>query len=206
MEAETLIVSNGTKCQTQLNLNKIIESTYSDTFIMATRPRICTYKQWISLLRRMKREAKIIDPPVLSNEVIFMFSNEAESIGELLYELKSLCSAVVTDTKDGRPEHGQPELHYEALFCFVSSLARCPGPQAANSGESPQFLLMLTMAHDIIEGLAPVLHRIKGVYLDDRGLLGNREIPLVRFVRNFPRIENIVLTSGQADTLLSPYL
>lgn len=201
MEAETLIVSNGTRCQTQLNLNQMIESTNNDNFIMATRPHIYTFKEWISLLRRMKLEAKIIDPPVFRNEVVFMFFNEVESIGELLCDLKSLYSSVVTETNDG-----QPKLQYEALLYFEASLAKCPNPQAARVGESHQFLLMLTMAHDIIEGLAPVLHRIRGVYLDDSDLLGSREIPMVRFVRNFPTIEKIVLRSGQADMMLSPYL
>lgn len=201
MEAETLIVSNGTRYQTQLNLNHIIQINNNDTSILATRLRIYTYKEWISLLRKMKLEAKIVDTSVSKNEVVFMFFDEIESIGELLCDLKSLYSSVATDTNGG-----QSELQYEALLYFEASLASCRDPQPSRTGESHSFLLMLAMAHDIIEGLAPVLHRIKGVYLDDRDLLGSREIPLVKFVRNFPTIENIVLRSGQADMNLSPYL
>lgn len=57
------------------------------------------------------------------------------------------------------------------------------------------FLSIVCIAQDIIKKSTHLIGRIRGLFLDDKNLAGERVYPLHSLLRNFPAIERVELTS-----------
>ncbi len=63
-----------------------------------------------------------------------------------------------------------------------------------------QFNTVAVIVHDVLKKSNYMLDRIRGVYIDDLLLVGDRSIPMKRLICNFPNVEKFVLQSNAKIT------
>lgn len=193
-EYDVLIVTNGTVDQVEQGLVQLNQRTSNEIPLNANIVYLDSFKDLVDHLE-MNHERENFPTYTFNGKTVFMFFNGLEYIQNFLSEVIDYYSTAV---------HGRyrtfRKLRHERLtnsyFYFDSSVAS--DFRMTDLLKSPfQFNYIVTVANDILKKLSFMLHRIRGVYLDDFLLDGERKYALRGLLRNFPNLERVELSSQE---------
>lgn len=205
-----LIVTNGTIHQVESKLIEINEKTNNEIPLHSNFTYIDTFNDLLKTLKRhYDRNKKLVssdDNPATDHEakfngkVLFMFFNGVDFIQTILSDLIDHHHSVIANYYSDSNAHLKTKNPYElitnAYFYFDSTISMTPNTlPSAILNDSYLFKTILTIANDILKKMSFMMVRIRGIFIDDIQLSGEKVYPLHCLMRNFPNVERIELTS-----------
>lgn len=202
-EYEALVVTNGSVDQVESSICKINDQCHD-----FTRCTIVYFDNLRDLFTHLQHN----ENTTYHGKVLFMFFNGLEYVQEILGDLidnyndrwqprsipynysLTLIVKAGTDAQGVAARSGTAASCMERLdnayFYFDSSVC--------NQGDAVDtlFLSIVCIAQDILKKSAYLIGRIRGLFIDDANLAGERVYPLHSLFRNFPAIERVELTSA----------
>lgn len=209
-EYDVLIVTNGTINQVESKLIEINEKTNNEIPLHSNFSYVETFNDLLKTLKqhyvRNTKLASSDDNPVSDNEakfngkVLFMFFNGVEFVQSILSDLIDHYHSVIANYYSDCKSHLKSKKPYEvitnAYFYFDSTISMTPTTlPSAILNDAYLFNTMLTIANDILKKISFMVVRIRGIFIDDIQLAGEKVYPLHCLMRNFPNVERIELTS-----------
>lgn len=191
-----LLVTNGSEERIATAFKNIYHQTEEELSKIVNVTRIDTFRELMEQLMTSGHESH--KPTPFEREVLFMFFDDIEFVEEFVCDIMEFCLFHV-----GKMSTEASNPMCNAHLYFDATLARqvCDDYTRHGSDNSNQFSSIVSLAHNLIQKLAFMLHRIRVVYFDDENLRGSRSIPLHGLLRNFPNIEHVELWSNQnSDT------
>ncbi|KAK6454922.1 uncharacterized protein RJT20DRAFT_53385 [Scheffersomyces xylosifermentans] len=208
---EVIIVSNGTINQIESKLIEINEHTNNEIPMNSHITYLDNFKQLV------KHLDKNVPGKVFNGKVLFMFFNGLTFIQDFLSDLIDHYNKCTLFNAIPYFKYNQYENHKKAIkenpfferienvyFYFDSSVAISYGSNSPydfllpSYGEKPdtnQFNTIMTIANDILKKMSFMVGRIRGLYIDDFQLNGDKVYPLHCLMRNFPNVERVELSS-----------
>lgn len=123
-------------------------------------------------------------------KIIFMFFNGVDFVQQFLSE----CIDYFNELQNTYQKCGRLLNTY---FYFDSTITRTgESVQFNDLAESHEFLTVTTIACDILKKLSFMTHRIRGLYINDKLLTGERLYAVRTLLANFPLVERLELSSG----------
>lgn len=180
-EYDVLIVTNGTPAQVEASLDDINAQTNNELPLTANVTYLDTFPQLVEYLNKHNGGVNF------SGKVLFMFFNGLAYIQDVLLDLIDHYHQV----EFGRKASG--ERLSNAYFYFDSSILMLS--RFSPIEDSHEFNTIVTIANDILKKISFMVGRIRGVFIDDLPLAGEKVYPLHCLMRNFPHVERIELSS-----------
>ncbi|EAZ63536.1 hypothetical protein PICST_38374 [Scheffersomyces stipitis CBS 6054] len=160
-----IIVSNGTVNQIESKLIEINEHSNNEIPVNAQITYLDNFRHLVKHLNRLPGKT-------FNGKVLFMFFNGMSYIQDILSDLID---------------------HYNKCTLF-NSLPYFKY-EHSDPADTNQFNTIMTIANDILKKMSFMTGRIRGLYIDDYELNGEKVYPLQRLMRNFPSVERIELSS-----------
>ncbi|SGZ57448.1 CIC11C00000005212 [Sungouiella intermedia] len=193
-EYDVLIVTNGAVHQVEQALHQLNERTDNDIPLNATIVYLDSFEDLVTHLRITNMET--ISPTTnFKGKTVFMFFNGLEYIQNFICEVIDYYGSLVMGFT---PDFHKARLSIlnNSYYYFDSSVATDLGMEPTSMlSDSVQFNYIVTIVNDILKKMSFMLHRIRGVYLDDIQFNGERLYPLQALLRNFPNLERVDLAS-----------
>lgn len=180
-EYDVLIVTNGTPAQVEASLCDINSQTDNELPLTANVTYLDTFADLVEYLNSHNSGHNF------SGKVLFMFFNGLAYIQDVLLDLIDHYHQVEFRNKvpGGRLSN--------AYFYFDSSILILS--RFSPNEDSHEFNTIVTIANDILKKISFMVGRIRGVFIDDLPLAGEKGYPLHCLMRNFPHVERIELSS-----------
>lgn len=196
-EYDVLIVTNGSVCQVERALIQLNELADNEVPLTSNIIYLDSFKDMIQHLNMNEKVELVTRSICFEGKVVFMFFNGVEYIQNFLCEIIDHYNIMMNNlTSD------QNCFKYEKLcnlyFYFDASIATDmeKATPASLFEDSHQFNTIVTIANDILKKINFMVYRIRGVFLDDIQLSGERVYPLHSLLRNFPNVERVELSSN----------
>lgn len=198
---DVLVITNGTMSQVEDRLGKINSQTNDEIPLNSSITYLHTIKDLIEYLSFFKDKANN-GKLEYGGKVVFMFFHGMEYIQDVLCDLidhEHKCSITrdiplayhmlsMVDKEHSYNYNSRPvEILENAYFYFDSSIM----------SEDLDFTMVVTIANDILKKTNFMVGRIRGVYIDDKNLEGERAYAVSNLLRNYPNIETLELTSKE---------
>lgn len=195
-EYDVLIITNGTVAQVEDALEVLNEQTNEVPFT-SNVVYLDSFKDLIQHLDMNEKMDLLTRSICFKGKVVFMFFNGLEYIQTFLCEIIDHYNALMQNLASNTASFKYQQL-YNVYFYFGASVAQDSGLDAHLSifQDSHQFNTIVSIANDILKKIDFMVYRIRGVYLDDGQLSGERVYPLHSLLRNFPNVERVELTSS----------
>lgn len=207
---DVLIVTNGTVSQVESKLDEINRRTNDEIPSTACITYLDNFSQLLSYLDKHNK--------VFQGKVLFMFFNGLEYIQDFISDLidhfnrcSIFCNPYIQNDAGIKHHKGMHAIERleNAYFYFDSSVSDIKEVDydydfhfsyPYNLSESSenlksQFNSVITIINDVLKKISFMTDRIRGVYIDDVDLPGEKVYPLRCLIRNFPQVESINLTS-----------
>lgn len=194
-EYDVLIVTNGTVCQVEQALVQLNERTDNEIPLTSSIVYLDSFKDLVAHLA-MNEKMELASTTVnFKGKTVFMFFNGLDYILNFLCEVidhySTLVAGITCDFRKARYD-----VLYNSYYYFDSSVVANLSPDfSSNSISDLQFTYFVSIANDILKKMSFMLHRIRGVFLDDVELVGERVYGLQALLRNFPNLERVELSS-----------
>lgn len=174
-EYEVLVVSNGSVAQVDRALGEINAKTEN---AIPASAHVVYFETLSDVMVHLALDG------AFAGKVVFMFFNGVEYVQQFLSEM----------IDHYHRSQKRSATFANAYFYLDASVA--------SDGDAGLFAALVNIANDILKKSSFLLRRIRGVYLDDMPLLGERTYCLRGLVRNFPTVERIEL-SGSAPVQMN---
>lgn len=193
-EYDVLIVTNGAVWQVEQALTNINEFTDNEVPFNSNIVYLNSFNDLVSHLA-MYDQAELASRTVnFKGKTVFMFFNGLDYILNFLCEVIDHYNTVTTSiTCDIRK--ARYDVLYNSYYYFDSSIAVSMDGDFLTTIDTFLFNYIVTVANDILKKMNFMLYRIRGVFLDDILLRGERVYPLQGLLRNFPNLERVELLS-----------
>ncbi|EGW35410.1 uncharacterized protein SPAPADRAFT_58628 [Spathaspora passalidarum NRRL Y-27907] len=193
---DVVIVSNGTVAQISAKVSQINGQLSQNE--IPTNSHITYLDSFKSLIAHLHTHTA---DQRFKGKVIFMFFNGLEFIQEVIGDLIDHYSRFMLMSYSSKNQ--KIEKLDNVYFYFDSSISEAPTEPSDpydmfmynNHSYEYHFNTVAIIANDIIKKMNFMIGRIRGVYIDDVNLHGERMIPLQHIHRNFPKVERIDLSS-----------
>ncbi|KAG2735015.1 hypothetical protein G9P44_001229 [Scheffersomyces stipitis] len=205
-----IIVSNGTVNQIESKLIEINEHSNNEIPVNAQITYLDNFRHLVKHLNRLPGKT-------FNGKVLFMFFNGMSYIQDILSDLidhYNKCTLFnslpyfkyeqYSTQKKVLKENPFFERIENVYYYFDSSVAVNNTPSSpydflfhnsSDPADTNQFNTIMTIANDILKKMSFMTGRIRGLYIDDYELNGEKVYPLQRLMRNFPSVERIELSS-----------
>lgn len=192
-EYDVLVVTNGTVSQVELKLITINEKTNNEiplnsnfTYLEDFPELLRTLKDKFGKVAKAQESGSSDDR--FRGKVVFMFFNGVEYIQSLLSDLIDYSASA---------KHWL--LVANAYFYFDSLILFTPKTTPSDMvNDLFLFNTIVSIANDVLKKSSFMTERIRGLFIDDIQLAGEKVYPLHLLMRNFPHVERIELTSFAA--------
>ncbi|RLV96365.1 hypothetical protein JA1_000330 [Spathaspora sp. JA1] len=194
---DVVIISNGTEAQISAKVSQINNHLSNNEIPVNSRVTyLSNFKSLIAHLHTHTADQRF------KGKVVFMFFNGLEFVQDIIGDVIDHYSRFM------HMSYQKKKLIEEKLenvyFYFDSSISE----ESVKPADPYDILLykqfqsydyhfntLATIANDIIKKMDFMLGRIRGVYIDDLNLQGDRTVPIQQIHRNYPKVERIDLSS-----------
>lgn len=199
-EYDVAIVTNGTIEQIESKLIEINEKTNNEIPLHSNFTYLDNFKELLDFLKQhTTKNSKLvsndsnnhhpdIDEIKFKGKVVFMFFNGVEFIQDILSDLIDYSIQVANNSNHQNLSNAY--FYFDSTISFTSNTTPTDLLNDANL-----FNTMVTIANDILKKINFMVDRIRGIFIDDIQLAGEKVYPLHCIMRNFPNVERIELTS-----------
>ncbi|ODV69159.1 hypothetical protein HYPBUDRAFT_104733 [Hyphopichia burtonii NRRL Y-1933] len=186
-EYDVAIVTNGTIEQIESKLIEINEKTNNEIPLHSNFTYLDNFKELLDFLKQHTTKNNI-DEIKFKGKVVFMFFNGVEFIQDILSDLIDYSIQVANNSNHQNLSNAY--FYFDSTISFTSNTTPTDLLNDANL-----FNTMVTIANDILKKINFMVDRIRGIFIDDIQLAGEKVYPLHCIMRNFPNVERIELTS-----------
>lgn len=183
-EYDVHVITNGSVEQVEEALDKI--NSQAENEIPLTAP--ITYFETFEEMTRFLDMDERPDAAQFRGKTVFMFFNGVDYI-----------LAFLSQVLDHSRKHGsgprvaaQKKCRAPTNTYFYFDHTVLPSLLQDDQG---QWMTMVLIASDILKKLGSVVGRIRGLFLDDQAMPGDRTYAILALLRNFPTVERVGLLS-----------
>mmetsp|Transcript_1181 Transcript_1181/g.1305 ORF Transcript_1181/g.1305 Transcript_1181/m.1305 type:complete len:221 (+) Transcript_1181:178-840(+) len=196
---EVLIVTNGTVSQVEGKLSKLNEQNNDEIPLNSSITYLKTFKELIEYLSFYK-DSDNNNKVTYAGKIVFMFFNGLEFVQDILCDAidhSHKCSAtrdipldyhmrsMIDRVHDYSDKSQSVEVLQNAYFYFDSTVM----------SDDSDFNMIVSIVKDILKKTNFMVGRIRGVYIDDEYLKGEKAFAVNNLLRNYPNIETLNLSS-----------
>ncbi|ODV78404.1 uncharacterized protein CANTADRAFT_53373 [Suhomyces tanzawaensis NRRL Y-17324] len=168
---DVIVISNGTIQQIEAGLANLNESTNNEIPLNGHITYLDTFDQLANHLKALNKAAAP-GSRGFSGKVLFMFFNGLDYVQDFLSSL----------------------IDYYNKCTFLDSFQYHTFNHSTTLS-GPTFNTIVSITNDILKKMTFMLGRVRGLYIDDTQLAGEKSYPLRCLARNFPNVERIELAS-----------
>lgn len=195
---EVLIVTNGTVSQVEGKLTKLNEQNNDEIPLNSSITYLKTFKELVEYLSFYKDSNN--DEVKYTGKIVFMFFNGLEFVQDILCDAidhSHKCTAtrdipfdyhmrsMIDKAHDYNDKSQSVEVMQNTYFYYDSTVM----------SDDADFNMVVSIVKDILKKTDFMVGRIRGVYIDDEHLEGEKAFAVSNLLRNYPNIETLQLTS-----------